>query len=92
MEIKEIKNISELKKFILIEDEINKICITNDITISDNDIKKIALSLINAQKKVNLKISKTDMLKFTDQPHFKKELAWLFDEDEDLSLDDLSKR
>jgi len=92
MEIKEIKNISELKKFILIEDEINKICITNDIIISNNDIKKIALSLINAQKKVNLKISKTNMLKFTDQPHFKKELAWLFDEDESLTLDDLGRR
>jgi len=92
MEIREIKNISELKKFILIEDEINKICITNDIIISNNDIKKIALSLINAQKKVNLKISKTNMLKFTDQPHFKKELAWLFDEDESLTLDDLGRR
>lgn len=92
MEIKEIKNLSELKKYLLIEDEINKICITNDIIISYNDIKKISLSLVSAQKKVNLKISKTNMLKFTDQPHFKKELAWLFDEDEDLSLDDLNKR
>ena len=92
MEIKEIKNLSELKKYLLIEDEINKICITNDIIISYNDIKKISLSLVSAQKKVNLKISKTNMLKFIDQPHFKKELAWLFDEDEDLSLDDLNKR
>lgn len=92
MEIKEIKNLSELKKYLLIEDEINKICITNDIIISYNDIKKISLSLVSAQKKVNLKISKNNMLKFIDQPHFKKELAWLFDEDEDLSLDDLNKR
>ena len=91
MGIQEIKNFSELKKFILIEDEINKICITNNIIISDNDVKKIILSLVSAQKKVNLKISKTNMLKFTHQPHFKKELAWLFDEDEDLSLGDLSK-
>ena len=92
MEIKEIKNLSELKKYLLIEDEINKICITNDIIISYNDIKKISLSLVSAQKKVNLKISKNNMLKFIDQPHFKRELAWLFDEDEDLSLDDLNKR
>ena len=92
MEIQAIKNLSELKKFILIEDEINKICITNNIIISDNDAKKIALCLVSAQRKVNLKISKINMLKFTDQPHFKKELAWLFDEDEDLSLDDLSNR
>ena len=83
MEIKEIKNLSELKKYLLIEDEINKICITNDIIISYNDIKKISLSLVSAQKKVNLKISKNNMLKFIDQPHFKRELAWLFDEDED---------
>ena len=36
MEIQSIKNLSELKKFILIEDEINKICITNNIIISDD--------------------------------------------------------
>lgn len=87
-ELKNFKNIEDLRKYILIGDEIKKICKFNNIDITSNEIDKISLSIIKAQMKIKSKPTKFQRLKFVDQPYFKKELAWLFDDDSGLTLDE----
>lgn len=86
--ISKLKNIVDLRNYILIGDEIRKICKLNNIDISIKDLEKVTLHLVQAQKKVKLKNSRINNLKFIDQPYFKKELAWLFDDEDNFSLDE----